>query len=65
MDPSTMRAYVVGESAVVNVMNFEDPESPMLEHSFNIDATGTDIEVCDGVVAVGMQATTGTTDPGK
>ena len=60
--PSLM-CLQVGETSLVNVIDYSDPENPALLKTFEIAQTGTDIEVCDGVVAVGMVGEE-TSDPG-
>jgi hypothetical protein len=45
----------VGETGIINIINFTDPFAPALLGSFTIPSTGTDIEVCSGIVAIAME----------
>ena len=45
----------MGETGVVNVVSYADPAAPVLLETIATTSTGTDIEFCGGVVAVGME----------
>eukprot|EP00192_Tetraselmis_astigmatica_P008053 CAMPEP_0117669582 /NCGR_PEP_ID=MMETSP0804-20121206/12217_1 /TAXON_ID=1074897 /ORGANISM="Tetraselmis astigmatica, Strain CCMP880" /LENGTH=671 /DNA_ID=CAMNT_0005477665 /DNA_START=40 /DNA_END=2052 /DNA_ORIENTATION=+ len=64
LDKDARIAYVVGETALINVIDYADPAKPELLKTFAIPETGTDIEVCDGIVAVGMEGEE-VTSPGQ
>nr|ALG03306.1 alkaline phosphatase [Karenia mikimotoi] len=69
-DPDEKYVYAVSEQGVVNVVDYNNPTSPVLEPTLGIDLTSvnevgglTDVEVCGQWLFVSMSAAT-KTDPG-
>jgi len=64
-DKDAKVAYVVGETGFVNILSYADYANPELLETVDIGGTGTDIEVCGGLVAIAMEGLPTKQDDGK